>query len=52
MASLTCELIWVKQFLQELEFCEIKPMKMYCNNQATLHIASDPMFHERTKRTN
>ena len=23
MASLTCELIWVKQFLQELNFCDI-----------------------------
>jgi len=23
MTSLTCELIWVKQFLQELNFCDI-----------------------------
>ncbi|WVZ06906.1 hypothetical protein V8G54_020252 [Vigna mungo] len=49
MASLTCELIWVKQFLQELKFCDIYTMKMYCDNQAALHIASNPMFYERTK---
>ena len=49
MASLTCELIWVKQFLRELNFCEIQTMKMYCDNQAALHIASNPVFHERTK---
>ena len=49
MASLTCELIWVKQFLQEIGFCNIQPMKMYCDNQAALHIASNPVFHERTK---
>ena len=38
MASLTCELIWVKQFLRELNFCEIHTMKMYSDNQAALHI--------------
>jgi len=49
MASLTCELVWVKQLLQELKFCEIKAMKMYCYNQVALHIASNPVFHKRTK---
>jgi len=49
MASLTCEFIWVKQFLQEIGFFNIQPMKMYCDNQAALHIASNPVFHERTK---
>jgi len=49
MASLTCELIWLKHFLQELNFCDIQTMKMYCDNQAALHIASNPVFHERTK---
>jgi len=49
MTSLTWEFVWVKQFLQELKFCEIQQMKMYCDNQATLHIASNHVFHERTK---
>ena len=49
MAIVTCELMWIKQFLQELRFCEVVQMKLYCDNQAALHIASNPVFHERTK---
>jgi len=49
MASPTCELIRVKQFFQELDFCEIQPMKIYYDNQVALHIVSNLMFHVRTK---
>ena len=52
MASATCELMWVKQLLQELKFCEVQHMQLYCDNQAALHIASNPVFHERTKHRN
>jgi len=49
MASVTCELIWLKQLLKELKFEEDIQMMLTCDNQATLHIASNPVFHERTK---
>jgi len=49
MAMVTCELMWIKQFLQELKFCEVGQMKLFCDNQAALHIVSNPVFHERTK---
>ncbi|XP_031101938.1 uncharacterized protein LOC116005841 [Ipomoea triloba] len=45
----TCELIWVKQLLIELKLYQPSPMKLICDNQAALHIASNPVFHERTK---
>ena len=28
MALATCELIWIKQLLQELKFCEIQQMRL------------------------
>ncbi|RVW73681.1 Retrovirus-related Pol polyprotein from transposon RE2 [Vitis vinifera] len=49
MALATCELIWLKQLLQELRFGKDEQIKLVCDNQATLHIATNPIFHERTK---
>jgi len=49
MTMVTWELMWIKQFLQELGFCEVAQMKLYCDNRAALHIASNPVFHEKTK---
>ncbi|XP_061350948.1 secreted RxLR effector protein 161-like [Gastrolobium bilobum] len=50
MGVATCELIWLKQLIRELHLCEQKkPMTLICDNQAALHISSNPVFHERTK---
>ena len=49
MALATCELIWSKHLLQELRFEKDEQMKLIYNNQAALHISSNPVFHEITK---
>nr|CBL94171.1 Reverse transcriptase (RNA-dependent DNA pol [Malus domestica] len=49
MASTTCELIWLKGLLSDLRFQTRQPMSMYCDNQVAMHIASNPVFHERRK---
>jgi len=49
MALAACELIWLKQLLQELQFGELTQMTLICDNQSVLHISSNPVFHERTK---
>ena len=49
MTLATCELIWLKQLLQELRFGTDGQMTHVCDNQAALHIASNPVFHERNK---
>jgi hypothetical protein len=49
MASTASELIWIKQLLEELNFKTHKPMKMFCDNNAARHIASNAVYHERTK---
>ena len=42
------ELIWLN-LLQELRFGKDEQMKLIYDNQAILHIASNPIFIERTK---
>ncbi|KAI5334303.1 hypothetical protein L3X38_024436 [Prunus dulcis] len=49
MASTACELIWLKSLISDLGFLSNKPMSLFCDNQAAMHIASNPVFHERTK---
>ena len=50
MTLATCDLIWLKQLLHELRFRKDEQMMFVCDNQEALHIASNPIFHERTKR--
>ncbi|KAM2714488.1 hypothetical protein EV2_044230 [Malus domestica] len=49
MAATCCEVTWLKSVLQDLGIKHKRPVKLYCDNQAALHIASNPVFHERTK---
>lgn len=49
MAATCCEITWLKCIWQDLGIKHTHLVKLYCDNQATLHIASNPMFHERTK---
>ncbi|KAK4382102.1 Retrovirus-related Pol polyprotein from transposon RE2 [Sesamum angolense] len=49
MAHTTSEILWLKNLLKELGFMYDDPVPMYCDNQAAIHIASNPVFHERTK---
>lgn len=49
MTHTTCEIVWVRALLEELGFGVQLPNPMYCDNRAAKHIASSPVFHERTK---
>ena len=49
MASIACELIWLKALLQDLGIKHSSPIPLHCDNQAAMHIAANPVFHERTK---
>lgn len=49
MAAITCELKWLKGLLLSLGIHHPKAIKLFCDSQSALHIAKNPIFHERTK---
>ena len=40
---------WILHLLQDLHFKHDRPMLLYYDNQVALHIAANPVFHERSK---
>lgn len=49
MASITCEIKWLKGLLLSLGVQHPKAVPLFCDSQSALHIAKNPVFHERTK---
>lgn len=49
MAQSICAIVWICQILTEVGFEASILAKVWCDNQVALHIACNPMFHERIK---
>ena len=49
MTQSVCEIMWIRQLLMEVSIEISVPTKLWCDNQAAMHIASNLVFHEQTK---
>ena len=49
MAHGICEGMWLRRLLNELGITTTEPVNMYCDNQAAIRIARNPVHHDRTK---
>ncbi|XP_071723866.1 uncharacterized mitochondrial protein AtMg00810-like [Rutidosis leptorrhynchoides] len=49
MAETISELAWVKGIIGELGVATSEPTELFCNSEAAIHIATNPVYHERTK---
>jgi len=49
MASTTKEIVWLRWLLADIRVFFSHPTSMYCDNQSSIQIAYNSVFHERTK---
>ena len=49
MAKTTKEIIWLENILKDMFSAVPRPIDMFCDNKSAMHIATNPVFHERTK---
>ena len=46
MAKGICELLWIRNLMQDLHIEQISPMRLYCDNKAACDIAHNPVQHD------
>ena len=49
MSDTCCEVIWLVAVLKDLLVAPNLPITFYCDSKSAIHIASNPVNHERTK---
>ncbi|CAL1398408.1 unnamed protein product [Linum trigynum] len=49
LAHLSCEVQWLVRLLADFGIDHPSPVMVFCDNQSAIHIARNPVFHERTK---
>ncbi|KAL0456477.1 UNVERIFIED_CONTAM: Copia protein [Sesamum latifolium] len=49
IAKEICELLWIRNLMQDLNIKQDNPMRLYCDNKVACNIAHNPIQHDRTK---
>lgn len=49
MGQAVKEIKWINPLLEDLGVKVAKPIRFFCDSKAAIHIAANPVFHERTK---
>ena len=49
MATVTSEVVWLIALLKTFGLEHNHAASLYCDNNATIYIAANPVFHNRTK---
>jgi len=45
----SCDVLWLRKLLSGLFDVELSPTVIYCDNQSSIKLTKNPVFHDRTK---
>ena len=45
----TCDVMWLKKMLKDLDEHHDGKVVIFCNNMSIIQLASNPIYHARTK---
>jgi hypothetical protein len=48
LAQCSCEAIWIRRLLEELKILDYKPTSLFCDNQSSIKLSYNPVFHEKS----
>ena len=49
LSHCSCEAIWIRRLLEELKILDNKPTPLFCDNQSSIKLSYNPVFHEKSK---
>ena len=49
MDAIVSEFVWLNGLLKDLSISHDQPALLYCDSKVAIHIAANPVYHERTK---
>jgi hypothetical protein len=49
MATVCYEIAWLFQLLKDFQISHSQSALLFCDSKSALHIAANPVYHERTK---
>ena len=49
LCNATCEAIWLRRILEDIGNKQMKPTVLKCDNQSSIKLAHNPIYHARTK---
>ena len=49
LCNATCEVVWLRRILEDIDKKQINPTILKCDNQNTIKLAHNPIYHARTK---
>lgn len=51
LADSSCEVIWLKNILADLQIPLSGPVTLFCDNKAAIDLTANPVYHARTKHS-